>query len=104
MVSDRLLHDQTWPFRIKPLGPEAAERVVALTDWGVDGESGGWRAHRLRPERVRHFKLSNDPALCRQNGEMSWVSMSIRPQTLSSSWSTKRAGFRRSAAPSRDCR
>jgi hypothetical protein len=49
---DGLLRDKTRPSRIKPLGPEAAERVVALTlseppgkttqmDRGVDGESDG---------------------------------------------------------------
>ena len=76
-----LLRDKTRPSRIPPLGPEVAERVVALTlsdppaeatHWvaammakatgiSVSSVQRIWRAHRLRPHRVRQFKLSNDP-------------------------------------------
>jgi len=76
-----LLLDKTRPSRIPPLGAEVAERVVALTladpppettHWtaAMMAKAAGisvssvhriWRAHGLRPHRVRHFKLSNDP-------------------------------------------
>jgi transposase len=76
-----LLRDKTRPPRIKPLGPEASERVVALTLGEPPGETTHWtgalmakaaglsvssvhriwRAHGLQPHRVRQFKFSNDP-------------------------------------------
>jgi transposase len=76
-----LLRDKTRPSRIKPLGPEASERVVALTLGEPPGETTHWtgalmakaaglsvssvhriwRAHGLQPHRVRQFKFSNDP-------------------------------------------
>jgi transposase len=75
------LHDKTRPPRIPPLGPEIAERVVALTQADPPGETTHWtagimaqiagisvasvqriwRAHGLQPHRVRQFKLSTDP-------------------------------------------
>ena len=78
---DGLLRDKTRPSRIPPLGPEMAERVVALTlsdppaeatHWvaammakatviSVSSVQRIWGAHGLRPHRVRQFKLSNDP-------------------------------------------
>ena len=76
-----LLRDKTRPSRIAPLDASVAERVVALTladppgettHWtgAMMAEAAGisvssvqriWRAHGLRPHRVRQFKLSNDP-------------------------------------------
>src|SRR3954454_18931077 len=76
-----LLRDRTRPSRIAPLAQATIDRVVALTatdppheatHWtaaamaGAVGISPGsvlrvWRAHKLRPHRVRTFKLSNDP-------------------------------------------
>jgi len=76
-----LLRDKTRPSRIPPLGPEIAERVIALTQsqppdeathWTGEAmaEASGisvssvqriWRAHGLQPHRVRQFKLSHDP-------------------------------------------
>ena len=76
-----VLRDKTRPSRIPPLGPEVAERVVALTltaptreatHWTaamMAGEVGIsvssvqpiWRAHGLQPHRVRQFTLLNDP-------------------------------------------
>jgi transposase len=76
-----LLHDKTRPSRIKPLGQEVIDRVVALTatepphqatHWtsaamakavgiSVSSVQRIWRAHGLAPHRMRHFKLSNDP-------------------------------------------
>ena len=78
---DGLLRDKTRPSRIPPLGPEVAERVVALTLADPPGETTHWTAalmatgerhqrqlgaahlaaHGLQPHRVRQFKLSNDP-------------------------------------------
>ena len=78
---DGLLRDKTRPSRIPGLGPEVAERVVALTladpptettHWTADlmalasGISASavrriWKAHGLQPHRCRQFKLSNDP-------------------------------------------
>lgn len=80
---DCLLRDKTRPSRIARLGPEVAERVVALTladpptettHWtadlmarasGISGSAvrGIWKTHGLQPHRCRQFKLSNDPAL-----------------------------------------
>jgi transposase len=76
-----LLRDKTRPSRVKPLGQEAIDRVVALTatpppheatHWtsaamakavaiSVSSVQRIWRAHGLAPHRVRQFKLSNDP-------------------------------------------
>jgi transposase len=76
-----LLRDKTRPSRVKPLGSEVSERVVALTlsdppgeatHWtgAMMAETAGisvssvqriWRAHGLQPHRVLQFKLSNDP-------------------------------------------
>jgi len=76
-----LLRDKTRPSRVKPLGAEVAEHVVALTLTGPPGEATHWtaammaqacgisvssvqriwRAHGLQPHRMRLFKLSNDP-------------------------------------------
>ncbi len=76
-----LLRDKTRPSRVPPLPAELAERVVALTltdppaeatHWtgAMMAEATGisvssvqriWRAHGLRPHRVRQFKLSTDP-------------------------------------------
>jgi transposase len=76
-----LLRDKTRPSRVAPLGPDVAERVVALTLGEPPGEATNWtgpmmakacgisasavrriwRAHGLRPHKVKQFKLSNDP-------------------------------------------
>jgi transposase len=78
---DGLLRDKTRPSRVKPLGQETIDKVVALTateppreatHWtaaamakatgiSVSSVQRIWRAHGLAPHRVRHFKLSNDP-------------------------------------------
>jgi transposase len=78
---DGLLRDKTRPSRVPALGPEVAERVVALTlddppaeatHWTADlmAKAAGisasavrriWKAHGLQPHRWRRFKLSNDP-------------------------------------------
>ena len=78
---DGLLRDKTRPSRIPPLGPEVAERVVALTLADPPGETTHWtaaamaeatgisassvrriwRSHGLQPHRFHRFKLSNDP-------------------------------------------
>src|SRR6187549_1658691 len=78
---DGLLRDKTRPPRVKPLGQEVIDKVVALTateppheatHWtgvamatatgiSVSSVQRIWRAHGLAPHRVHHFKLSNDP-------------------------------------------
>jgi transposase len=78
---DGLLRDKTRPSRIPPLPQATIERVVELTagdppheatHWtaaamaatvGISTSSVQriWRAHGLRPHRVRTFKLSRDP-------------------------------------------
>ena len=83
---DGLFRDKTRPSRVKPLGAEAAERVVALTlgdppggtthwtgalmakaaGFSVSSVQRIWRAHGLQPHRLRQFKLSNDPRFIKQ--------------------------------------
>jgi transposase len=78
---DGLLRDKTRPSRVPPLGTDVTEAVVKLTQTSPPGETTHWtaammarqigisassvhriwRAHGLRPHRVRQFKLSNDP-------------------------------------------
>jgi len=77
-----LLRDRTRPSRIPPLAQETIDRVVELTasepaheatHWTASAMAAAagtspssvlriWRAHKLRPHRVRTFKLSKDPA------------------------------------------
>jgi transposase len=79
---DGLLRDKTRPSRKPPLDRAVITRVIDLTagpprgeatHWtaaamskvvGISGSSVQriWRAHGLKPHRVRQFKLSNDPA------------------------------------------
>ena len=76
-----LLRDKTRPSRIPPLAQATIDRVVALTateppheatHWTASAMAAAtgispssvlriWRAHKLRPHRVRAFKLSKDP-------------------------------------------
>jgi hypothetical protein len=77
-----LLRDRTRPARIPPLPQAAIDRVIELTaaeppheatHWTASAMAAAtgispssvlrvWRAHKLRPHRVRTFKLSKDPA------------------------------------------
>ena len=77
-----LLRDKTRPSRIPPLSQATIDRVVELTTsdppheathWTASAMAAAvgtspssvlriWRAHKLRPHRVRTFKLSRDPA------------------------------------------
>src|SRR5262245_53981693 len=76
-----LWRDKTRRSRIPPLDPAIAVRIVDLTLAGpppgashwtgaamakavgisVSSVQRIWRTHGLRPHRIRHFKLSNDP-------------------------------------------
>jgi transposase len=76
-----LLRDKTRPARIPPLPQAAIDRVIELTvseppheatHWTASTMAAAtgispssvlriWRAHKLRPHRVRTFKLSKDP-------------------------------------------
>jgi transposase len=77
-----LLRDRTRPSRVPPLPQAVIDRVVGLTTgdppheathWTAAAMAAAvgislssvqriWRAHKLRPHRVRTFKLSKDPA------------------------------------------
>src|ERR687885_801017 len=77
-----LLRDRTRPPRLPPLAQATIDRVVELTPteppheathWTASAMAAAvgispssvlrvWRAHKLRPHRVRAFKLSKDPA------------------------------------------
>jgi transposase len=79
---DGLLRDKTRPSRKPPLDRSVIARVIDLTAGPPPGETTHWtaaamakttgisvssvqriwRAHGLKPDRVRQFKLSNDPA------------------------------------------
>ncbi len=119
---DGLLRDKTRPSRIPPLGPEVAERVVALTladppgettHWTADmmakeaGISASavrriWKAHGLQPTAGAS---SSSPTIrsSSTNCATSSASMSIRRPTPSCCRSTRRARSRRSTAPSPAC-
>ena len=76
-----LLRDKTRPSRIPPLAQTTINRVIELTPteppheathWTASAMAAAvgisissvqriWRAHKLRPHRVRTFKLSKDP-------------------------------------------
>ena len=76
-----LVRDKTRPSRIPPVPIETIDRVVALTNteppheathWtaaamaratgvSISSVQRIWKAHGLRPHRMRAFKLSNDP-------------------------------------------
>jgi transposase len=79
---DGLLRDKTRPSRKPPLDQAMIARVIDLTAGPAPGEATHWtaaamakavgisvssvqriwRAHGLKPHRMRQFKLSNDPA------------------------------------------
>ena len=119
---DGLLRDRTRPSRIAPLKPEVTERVVSMTLTDAPGETTHWtadmmaaanmisasavrriwKAHGLQPHRFRQFKLSNDPKFA-DNSTMLSGFMSSHPRTPSCCHSTRKARFRRSTGPSRDC-
>ena len=120
---DGLLRDKTRPSRIKPLGPDIAERVVTLTladplveathwtaammakETGISASAVRriWRAHGLQPHRYRQFKLSNDPKFAEKLRTWSG-STSIHPLMPLFSRLMRRARSRRSTAPSPACR
>jgi transposase len=77
-----LLRDKTRPARLPPLAQGTIDRVIELTvlappheatHWTASAMAAAagispssvrrvWRAHKLKPHRVRTFKLSKDPA------------------------------------------
>ena len=60
-------------------------------------------AHQLAPHRIRTFKLSTDPKFAEKLKDV--VGLYVDPPAMRSfSRSTRRAKFRHSTAPSRDCR
>src|SRR5271166_2584266 len=97
---DGLLRDKTRPSRIKPLGAEAAERVVALTLGEPPGETTHWTGVLMAKAAglsVVRFNASGAPMVCNRTGRASSscpttrvsstnyatssVSMLIRPHT-----------------------
>ena len=94
---DGLLRDKTRPARIAPLPQATIDRVIALTareppheatHWTAPAmaEAAGisrssvqriWRAHKLQPHRVRHFKLSRDPLFASELRDI--VGLSVDP-------------------------
>jgi transposase len=120
---DGLLRDKTRPSRIKPLGPDSAERVVTLTladplaeathwtaalmaaETGISASAVRriWRAHGLQPHRYRQFKLSNDPKCAEKLRDV--VGLYVDPPLMPLfSRLMRRARSRRSTAPSPACR
>jgi len=117
-----LLRDKTRPSRVQPLGPEVAERVVALTlaeppgetthwtgramaraagislsSFSASGAHTGWRRTASAPSSSRTIRSS------RPRSATSSGSMSIRRSTPSCSRSTKRARSRHWTEPSPAC-
>lgn len=94
---DGLLRDKTRPSRIPGLGPEVAERMVALTlaapptettHWiahlmarasGISASAVRriWKAHGLQPHRCRQFKLSTDPEFVAKPARSSAATCSV---------------------------
>jgi transposase len=118
-----LLRDKTRPSRIKPLGDEAAARIVALTLDEPPGETTHWtaalmakasgvsvssvqriwRAHGLQPHRVRQFKLSSDPKFVDKLRDV--VGLYVDPPAHAIVLSVdEKSRYRRSTGPSRACR
>src|SRR5215207_6263533 len=116
---DGLLRDKTRPSRVRPLGQEVIDKVVALTaaeppheatHWtgaamakaagvSVSSVQRIWRAHGLQPHRVRRFKLSNDPDFVPKLKDV--VGLYVDPPGMPwCCWSTRSRRSRRSTAPS----
>ncbi len=120
---DGLLRDKTRPSRIAPLGPEVAERVVALTLQDPPGETTHWtveamarlagisvssvqrirRSHGLQPHRVRQFKLSKDPQFAAKVRDIVGSMSTLQP-TPSFCRSTRSPRSGPWTAPGLDCR
>ena len=118
-----LTRDKTRRPGKQPLSANTVQRAVDLTLGPPPGEATHWtgrmlakaagvslrsvqrilEAHQLAPHRIRTFKLSTDPKFA-ENSKTSLASTSIFPPMRSFSRSTRRAKFRHSTAPSRDCR
>ena len=117
-----LLRDKTRPPRIPPLAQAMIDRVVELTATEPPGEATHWtaaamaaavgispssvlriwRAHKLRPHRVRAFspRTRRSPPSCGTSSGSTWT----RRRTRSCSRWTRSRKSRRPTAPSRDCR
>jgi transposase len=120
---DGLLRDKTRPARIPPLGPDIAERIVALTRTDPPVEATHWTATMMAKAvgisassvhasgarmAFSHTGSSNSssPTIRSSSTSCAMLSgfMSIRPPMPSSSRSTKSRKSRRSTAPSPACR
>ena len=120
---DGLLRDKTRPARIKPLGPDIAERVVTLTladplveathwtaammakETGISASAVRriWRAHGLQPHAIASSSSPTTPKSPRSSATWSG-STSIHRRMPLFSRLMRRARSRRSTAPSPACR
>ncbi len=120
---DGLLLDKTRPSRIPPLGLNISERVVTLTQTDPPAEATHWtsammakvvdisassvqriwRAHGLRPHRVKQFKLSTDPQFVDKLRDI--VGLYVDPPAHAVVLSVdEKSQIRRSTAPNPVCR
>ena len=118
-----LRRDASRPGRLKPLSAESIERVVhktlhekppGSTRWSIRkmAKASGlsyssvqriWKAHELKPHRVKTFKLSNDTRFVEKVQDIVGLYLNPPDKALVSR-SMKKAKFRRSIARSPACR
>ena len=118
-----LERDATRPGRKPPLDAATIERVVNMTlndkppgstHWSLRKMAKAvglshssvqriWAAHELKPHLTRSFKLSNDPKFCEKVQDIVGLYLDPPDRALVLSVDEK-SQFRRSTAPSRDCR
>ena len=100
---DGLLRDKTRPSRIKPFGPEVAERIVALTLAEPPGETTHWTGRAMA--KVTAFSTPTSSVSGARTGfsltasarSSSRTTLSSRPKSETSSASIRPAGPRRSS-------
>jgi transposase len=119
-----LLRDKTRKPGKAPIAVQTTARVVALTytepphqatHWtgramaktigiSVGSVQRIWRAHKLQPHRLRTFKRSRDPAFATKLTDIVGLYVDPPAHAVVCCRSTKRARYKPSTAPSRDCR
>ena len=118
-----LLREKSRPPGIAPLPAETVDQVLSLTGAPPPGEATHWtvramakavgisrasvqriwQAHGLQPHRLKAFKLSRDPAFAAKLRDI--VGLYVDPPAHAVvPRSTRSRRFRRSTAPSPDCR
>lgn len=121
---DGLTRDKTRPSRIPALPAETVDCVIALTNQAPPHEATHWTApamakavgispssvrrmwkgHGLQPHRVRAFKISNDPKFADKLKEVVGLYVDPPAHAVVLSIDERKVKFRRSTAPSPDCR